>query len=477
MKLKFVLSALLLSMGMTQMHAQTADPVIMTIAGKPVLRSEFEYSYNKNNSEGVIDKKTVDEYVPLFVDYKLKVQAALDAKLDTISALKNEFRTYRDQQIRPSFANDSDMENAARNYYDGMKKAIGEKGLYSCSHILLLVPQNASAAKKDSVKARIDSVYNALQHGADFATLASKVSQDPGSARRGGNLGGPYGPGNMVKEFEDVAYTLKDGEISKPFETQFGYHIIKMNKREALPPYDSLRTNILRFFEQRQYRLTIAQQNAEKLAKEEGTTVDKVFDKRAEEMQTKDSNLNNLVREYHDGLLLFAISDSLVWDKASKDEAGLERYFKAHKKQYKWDAPRFKGIAYHVKDAADVKAVSNSIKNVPFKDWAETLRKTFNSDKNDIRIRVEKGIFKEGDNALVDSVIFKKANAKVKPVKGYPIDATFGKKLSAPQELDDVRGQVTSDYQNELEKNWVESLRKKYPVSINRDVLATVNKH
>ena len=105
------------------------------------------------------------------------------------------------------------------------------------------------------------------------------------------------------------------------------------------------------------------------------------------------------------------------------------------------------------------------------------MRKTFNSDKNDIRIRVEKGIFKEGDNALVDSVIFKKANAKVKPVKGYPIDATFGKKLSAPQELDDVRGQVTSDYQNELEKNWVESLRKKYPVSINRDVLATVNKH
>ena len=166
-----------------------------------------------------------------------------------------------------------------------------------------------------------------------------------------------------------------------------------------------------------------------------------------------------------------------MWDKASKDETGLERYFKAHKKQYKWDAPRFKGIAYHVKDAADVKAVSNSIKNVPFKDWAETLRKTFNSDKNDIRIRVEKGIFKEGDNALVDSVIFKKANAKVKPVKGYPIDATFGKKLSAPQELDDVRGQVTSDYQNELEKNWVESLRKKYPVSINRDVLATVNKH
>ena len=66
--------------------AQSDDPVIMTIAGHPVQRSEFEYSYNKNNAEGVIDKKTVDEYVDLFINYKLKVQAALDAKLDTMKS-------------------------------------------------------------------------------------------------------------------------------------------------------------------------------------------------------------------------------------------------------------------------------------------------------------------------------------------------------------------------------------------------------
>ena len=193
-------------------------------------------------------------------------------------------------------------------------------------------------------------------------------------------------------------------------------------------------------------------------------------------MQAKDSDLNNLVREYHDGLLLFAISDSLVWGKAQKDEAGLEKYFKEHRKEYKWDAPRFKGIAYHVKDDADVKAVRNSIKNVPFKVWAETLRKTFNSGK-EIRIRVEKGLFKEGDNALVDSVVFKKRGAKVSKLKDYPIDATYGKKISAPQDIDDVRGEVVSDYQNELEKKWIEELREKYPVEIDKEVLATVNKH
>ena len=67
------------------------DPTIMTINGQPVSRSEFEYSFNKNNSEGVIDKKSVEEYVDLFVNYKLKVQAALDERFDTLTSFKKEF--------------------------------------------------------------------------------------------------------------------------------------------------------------------------------------------------------------------------------------------------------------------------------------------------------------------------------------------------------------------------------------------------
>ena len=98
MKLKTLFAACIVS---TAAMAQTADPIIMTINGQPVSRSEFEYSYNKNNSEGVIDKKTVDEYVDLFVNYKLKVAAALDAKLDTLRSFQEEFAMYRDQQIKP----------------------------------------------------------------------------------------------------------------------------------------------------------------------------------------------------------------------------------------------------------------------------------------------------------------------------------------------------------------------------------------
>ena len=104
MKFKALLSAALLSA--TTAYGQ-ADPTLMTINGQPVSRSEFEYSYNKNNSDGVIDKKSIDEYVPLFIDYKLKVQAALDARLDTLSSFKKEFLGYRDQQIRPAFITDA----------------------------------------------------------------------------------------------------------------------------------------------------------------------------------------------------------------------------------------------------------------------------------------------------------------------------------------------------------------------------------
>lgn len=116
MKVKSLLVALLVAA--TTASAQTADPTIMTINGKDVPRSEFEYSYNKNNSETVVDKKSVDEYIDLFVNYKLKVMAAEEAGIDTTKAFRDEFRMYRDQQIRPSFINDNDVEREARTIYE-----------------------------------------------------------------------------------------------------------------------------------------------------------------------------------------------------------------------------------------------------------------------------------------------------------------------------------------------------------------------
>ena len=141
MNAKSLIAAFLLCC--TTATAQTDDPVIMKIAGKDITRSEFEYSYNKNNSEGVIDKKNVEEYVELFVNYKLKVQAALDERMDTLTSYKNEFRQYRDMQIRPALVTEADVEAEARTLYDNEAKRIGPDGLIKPAHIFVRLSPDA----------------------------------------------------------------------------------------------------------------------------------------------------------------------------------------------------------------------------------------------------------------------------------------------------------------------------------------------
>ena len=474
MKLKILFAALTVC---GTMSAQTDDPIVMVVNGDPVTRSEFEYSFNKNNSEGVIDKKSVEEYVDLFINYKLKVAAALDAKYDTLTSFKTEFAQYRDQQVRPAFVTDADMEAEAHKIYNQTVEQIGPDGLIRVAHILIRAQQQAPQSEWDAAKVRIDSIYQALKNGADFEELAKRVSQDPGSARQGGLL--PFVQrGQLVKEFENAAYALQPGEMSGVVQSPYGYHVILMKERKMLEPFEYHHDAIVRYMDQRNMRDQIASQKVKQMVKDGNgqVTEAELMERKAAELSAQDSDMKYLIKEYHDGLLLYEISNQLVWDKAAKDEAGLANFFKKHKKNYAWDTPRYKGMAYHVKTQGDVKAVRDCVKKLAFDKWAEALRTTFNADSV-IRIRVEKGIFKKGDNALVDSLVFKK-DTTVTHLKDYPIDAVYGKLLKkGPEDYNDVRGLVVADYQEALEKEWVADLRRKYVVKVNDEVLKTVNKH
>ena len=474
-KLTIVLSlfAALLSQ---QSLAQSSDPVVMTVAGVDVPRSEFEYSFNKNNGDDVVEKKTVEEYAELYANYKLKVQAALDAKLDTMTSFQQEYAMYRDQQVRPTIVTDDELLATARKMYERTKEAIGPRGLVHPAHILLELSTQATAQEQEKTRQRIDSAYRALQAGADFAELAKKISQDPVSSKDGGLLPW-FGPGQTLKEFEDVAYSLQPGQMSSPFLSPIGYHIILMKERKQLEPFDSLKNDLLTVLERREMREDIVNNKLRQMVKASNGTLtqDQILEKRSDSLAATDPEMKYLFQEYHDGLLLYEISSREVWEKATENEATLKAWFDAHRKDYTWSQPRYKGIAYHVKDKKDVKAVKNCVKRLPFDQWAEALRTTFNPDSV-IRIRVEKGLFKPGDNATVDRMVFK-VSAEVKPLQDYPIDAVYGKKLKKPSDYTDVRAQVVEDYQNDLERRWVASLRKRYPVVIHEEVLKTVNKH
>lgn len=456
--------------------AQDDDPIVMVINGEEVPRSEFEYSFNKNNADGVIDKKSVEEYVDLFVNYKLKVVAALEARMDTLTSFKKEFAQYRDQQIKPNMVTDSDVELEAISIYEQTKEDIGPDGLVQPAHIFLSVKQQATPEEQAAIKERIDSIYGALKGGADFGELATNLSQDKGSAKKGGTL--PWiSKGQTFPEFEEVAFSLEVGQMSEPVLSPAGWHIITMQGRKQLEPYDSLRSSIIDFIEKRNMRMKIATdkvgREVERSAKM--LTAEEVMQRFTDSICAKDLEMRYLIKEYHDGLLLYEISNQLVWQKASKDEQGLKNFFEKNKKRYLWDEPRFKGMAYHCKFAEDVDSVKMCVEGLAFADWNKALRDKFNSDSI-LRIRVEKGIFRLGDNALVDKEIYGKDTTSVS-VEGYPIDATYGKLLKRPEEYTDVKGLVTADYQEALEKEWVATLRKTYAVEVRKEVLRTVNNH
>jgi peptidyl-prolyl cis-trans isomerase SurA len=457
--------------------AAQEDPIVMRIGGVPVTRSEFEYNYNKNNSEGVIDKKNVEEYAELFVNYKLKVLSALDNHLDTLTSYQKEFRTYRDQLIRPLLVPEGAKEKECKAYYDGMLARLEGKQLLQPAHILIRLPQDATEEQQAMAKAKIDSIHQALKDGADFAELAQTVSQDPGSAARGGLL--PWiGPNQVVKEFEDVAYSLEVNEVSEPFLMPFGYDIVKLMGKKDLEPYEELHDMILKYLEGQGLENQLAQQVLDSIASQSNgeKTIEQILDEKTEEFCAKDSELKYLVQEYHDGLLLFEECNSRIWEPAAKDTLALTTYFKKNKKNYAWDEPRYRGMVYYCKDAADVKAVKKLVKKQPTDKWMETIRETFNKDS--IMVRVERRIFKKGDNSNVDRLALKVKSAELKPVKGYPHIGIFGKVLKkGPAEWTDVSNQVVSDYQRLKEDEFVAELRKRYTVEIDKEALKTVNNH
>ncbi len=204
---------------------QTADPVLFTVNGNPIHLSEFEYIYNKNNGKDAdYSTKSLQEYLNLYIKFKLKVQAARDMKVDTIPALIKELEGYR-QQLTSNYLNDKEVtDRLAREVYDRQKKDL------HVSHILYSLSPNALPEDTLKIYTKAIQTINSLQQGSNWDQLA-KSSNDLNSAQNGGKLGWltamlPDG----FYSFENAIYSLKVGEYTRaPVRTRLGYHIIKLD--------------------------------------------------------------------------------------------------------------------------------------------------------------------------------------------------------------------------------------------------------
>ena len=357
--------------------AQVSDPIVMRVAGYDVTRSEFEYNYNKNNTDGVIDKKTVAEYAELFVNYKLKVQAAKDIHLDTLTSFKKEFRTYRDQQIRPLLVPEGAEEAEVRKYYDAQAKRVGDSYMILPAHIFLPVQQQAAPEVQAKAHERIDSIYKALQGGADFAELAKKHSEDRMTAPRGGVIQW-LGPKDFLPVLDSVAYTLRIGDVSKPVQSPVGWHIMKMMDIKWLEPYDTLAPMLRQQLAARGLHEYLERQAIDSLTKASGKSVDQIMDEMADKYSAKDNELKYLIQEYHDGLLLFELMSNNVWQPAAADTVSLENYFKKHQKKYQPTKEELKAGKQKVKSWTEVSAqVVADLQDERTEEYVKQLRKRY----------------------------------------------------------------------------------------------------
>jgi peptidyl-prolyl cis-trans isomerase SurA len=222
------LSTLLVLFITAQLIAQTGDPVLLTVGGQDVKKSEFEYVYNKNNTQKDRNKESLDEYLNLFINFKLKVREAEALGLDTTAKFKNELEGYRKQLAQPYLTDKEVSEALLKEAHERLQYDV------NASHILIKLDQYA--LPKDTLDAynKVLKIRDRIIKGEDFGKLAAQLSEDPSAKENGGSLG-YFTALQMVYPFENAVYNTPIGKVSMPVRTKYGYHLVLVHdKRKAL---------------------------------------------------------------------------------------------------------------------------------------------------------------------------------------------------------------------------------------------------
>jgi len=225
--LNLFIMMVVLSCASLNAFSQDKKATILTIDGEAVTLEEFDNIFRKNNRDSVITQTALDEYMQLFINFKLKVKEARALGLDTVAKFKTELEGYRAQLARPYLTDTDVLNELMHEGYDRLNQEI------HASHILIKCEPNASP--EDTLKAfnKAMDIRNQILNGSDFSIVAKDRSEDPSAKDNGGDLG-YFTAFQMVYPFEDAAYKANKGDITMPVRTRYGYHIIKIiDKRSA----------------------------------------------------------------------------------------------------------------------------------------------------------------------------------------------------------------------------------------------------
>lgn len=201
----------------------TTDPVLFTYSGIPVTKSEFIQVYEKLNGQdtALYSPKSVDDYLELYTNFKLKVKEAESMGLDTTQSLTNQLAEYRKQLAQNYLYDKQITDKLVAEAYERLSKEV------QVSHILIACKEDAAPA--DTIiahKKALEAYHRAKAANADFGSIAKEMSEDPSAKENRGDLGFITAL-QTVYPFETAAYKTPKGTVSKPIRTKFGYHIVK----------------------------------------------------------------------------------------------------------------------------------------------------------------------------------------------------------------------------------------------------------
>ena len=204
------------------------EKILLTIGNHKVSLSEFEWIHNKNNTQNINNLPTTsEEYLDLFLNFKLKVIEAENLGMDTLDTFKKELAGYREQLAKAYLTDIATIETLTREAYNRLKTEV------NISHILIKLKNNPSPEDTLTAFKKAIAIRSRIQLGESFESIARGTSDDPTAKTNGGNLG-YFNAFQMVYPFENAAYNNDTGIVTMPVRTKFGYHILRINdKRES----------------------------------------------------------------------------------------------------------------------------------------------------------------------------------------------------------------------------------------------------
>ena len=627
-------------------YSQEID--ILTINGNKVYKSEFEQIYWKNKKEKLATKEDLEEYIDLFINFKLKVLAAEKLGLDTMNKFINELNGYKIQLEKPylidtainealikeayfrtineieashimikvsptsspldtlkawrtiesnskalantkssfgelaeelSHCPSGKMDKGNLGYFNAFKMvypfenaayntAIGKvspivrtrfgyhlvkphnlrkaKGRVKAAHIMI-VCDSKKQSDCNNAKEKIDAIYSSIMNGGSFEEIAKESSNDRKSAQKGGELGWISSGGNVYPSFENAVFNLiANNEISKPFQTPNGWHIVKRLDFEDVKSYEDLRyelknkiqkdaraqktrssfinslkityslketfdpktvQNILanKYFDSIEIRKNTRPKSIDKVivdftenqftykdfivflsntSKQLGkykTDVKLISEKYNQflnlnlieyektQLPLKYPDFKALLKEYRDGILLFDISDQMIWSKAIKDTSGLKLFYE--KNQDTWKYPnRAKTEIYTTQDKKTAKKIYKLLsKKIRY----DSIQKIVNQD--DMNVELNKKTLDEfNDFNMSYNELSEGITKPIKVNEKFIILNVYEKLDSRNKLLNEAEGIIVSAYQNHLEKEWIKKLRSENEITVKYDALYSI---